>query len=185
MIEVPISHLLEEAHYRSLQMPENEETVRTSGGRQAGALGELIAMEHLKRCGVFYEEVFNKEHDVKFENLGKTYTLEFKTKERTVVPQPHYDCSVFEYSHKHQNPDYYMFMSLVSTDSRSKSIDRFVRGFIVGSADRKTFEEKSVLLLPGYVDPSNGFIVKKSTHNIKISNLQPPLGADNLCLIER
>jgi hypothetical protein len=181
MLEVSISHLLEEADFRARQAPTNEMTIRGLQGNQVGSLGELIGMEHLKRCGISYEEVFIKEYDVKFEHLEKSHTLEFKTKERTVVPQPHYGCSVFYYHHDFQKPDYYMFISLVSTNNKSDDIHRFVRGFILGSIDRKTFEKKSLLWTPDNTDFSNNWTPKKSTYNVSVSDLQPPLVLDRVC----
>lgn len=147
-------------------------SIRGHQANQVGALGELIGMEHLRKCGVQYEEKFVQEYDVIF---NKIYTLEFKTKERTVVPQAHYDCSAPYYNHEIQRPDYYMFMSLVSSDARSMDMKRFTRAFILGSIDRKSFDEKSTLWTKDHTDASNGWKPTKDVYNVLVSDLQPPM----------
>lgn len=172
MIEVPVSHLLEEAEFRASQLPIYEMSIRGHAANQVGCLGELVGMEHLRRCNVEYEEVFSTEYDVLF---GENYTLEFKTKERTVTPQPHYDCSAPYYNHEIQRPDYYLFISLLSTNSRSSEISRFTRAFILGSIDIATFDRKALLWTKNQTDTSNGWSPTKDVYNVLVSDLQPPL----------
>lgn len=170
MLEVPILHLLDEAQDRASQV-EYDLTIRGPQATQVGCLGELIGMEHLRRCGVPYKEVFTQEYDVIFNGV---YTLEFKTKERTVVPQPHYDCSTPYYNHGFQRPDYYMFISLLSTNPKSEDIRRFTRGFILGSIDRETFDRKATLWTKNQIDSSNGWKPTRDVYNVLVSDLQPP-----------
>ena len=172
MLEVPVLHLLDEAQERAARTPIYDLTIRGESANQVGALGELLGMEHLRRCGVPFEEVFIREYDVIFDGM---YSLEFKTKERTVVPQPYYDCSAPYYNHDLQRPDYYMFISLVSTDSRSTDIRRFTRAFILGSIDRDTFDQKATLWTKDQIDTSNGWKPTRDVYNVLISDLQPPV----------
>lgn len=172
MIEVPVAHLLDEAEFRASQLPVYEMSIRGDAANQVGCLGELVGMEHLRRCGVEFEEVFVREYDVLFNNR---HTLEFKTKERTVVPQPHYDCSAPFYNHELQRPDYYLFISLLSTNSRSSDISRFTKAYILGSIDRETFDRKALLWTKDQIDTSNGWKPTKDVYNVLVSDLQPPM----------
>lgn len=132
-------------------------------------------MEHLVNCKVDFEPHFTTEYDVLFKKLGKPEKLEFKTKERSVDPKDYYDCSIFEYNKEFQLVDHYMFMSLVSLDRTSDDIQRFTKGFIVGSISREKFLEIARLEPRGIVDSSNGWSPSKNTWNVPISSLTPPL----------
>ena len=177
MLEVPISHLLEKADKlaREDSSSHNQYTMKGLRARQIGFLGELIGLEHLTNCKVEFEPHFTIEYDVLFKTMGMNKKLEFKTKERSVEPKDYYDCSVFEYNKDFQMVDNYMFMSLVSLDRSSEDINRFTKGFILGSISREKFLEIARLEPRGIVDSSNGWSPTKNTWNVPISSLNPPL----------
>jgi len=174
ILEVPIQHLLEEADRRARAEGELQYTMRGLRAQQAGKLGELIGEEHLRRCNVPYEPHFTTEFDVIFYNMGEREKLEFKTKERTVVPREDYDCTAPAYNKEHQVVDRYMFISLVSTDRKSDDIRRFTRGFILGSIHKEAFEQKSQLWTTSDFDWSNGWKPTVDCWNVLVSELQPP-----------
>jgi hypothetical protein len=173
MIEVPVEHLLEEAQKKADEMGHLYFSMRGPQAAQVGALGELVGMEHLTRCKIPYEEVFSIEYDVKFPAFGKENTLEFKTKERTVAPQEHYDCTAPLYNQDVQRPDYYMFISLLST-GKSDDINRFKKAYILGTIDKESFSHKSQLWTRDQMDSTNGWVPTYDCLNITISDLHPP-----------
>jgi len=177
ILEVPIAHLLKKADTlaRENDSSYNKHTMKGLRARQIGSLGELIGMEHLTNCKVDFEPHFTTEYDVLFKVAGINKKLEFKTKERSVEPKDYYDCSVFEYNKEFQMVDNYMFMSLVSLDRYSEDINRFTKGFILGSISREKFLEIARLEPRGIVDSSNGWSPSKNTWNVPISSLNPPL----------
>ena len=175
ILEVPILHLLEEADRRAREEGELQYTMRGLRAQQAGKLGELIGEEHLIRCGVTYEPHFTTEFDVLFYNMGEPEKLEFKTKERTVVPREDYDCTAPAYNTEFQVVDRYMFISLVSSDRKSEDINRFTRGFILGSIHKEAFESSSKLWTTADTDWSNGWKPTVDCWNVLVRDLQPPI----------
>jgi hypothetical protein len=168
MIEVNLEPYLEAAQARSEELGELKRSMRGTQANQVGALGELIGLDYLRCCGLQVEEVFSTSYDVAINIDGKPKTLEFKTKERTVVPQPFYDCTVPAYNHSHQRPDYFLFISLLSS-GKSNEITRFSRGFILGSITLERFEEVSKPWNPSQIDNSNGWKPTIECHNVSIS----------------
>lgn len=175
IIEVPVAHLLEEADRKARSMGDmNSHTMRGLKGRQAGFLGELVAMEHLSRCEVDYEEIFSLRHDLSFK-IGETDNLlEVKTKERTVPPKPEYDCSVPDYVKDFQDVDYYIFISLLSLDSKSEDINRFKSAYLLGSISKEGFGANSALWTTDSTDHTNGWKPTTNVWNVPISCLKAP-----------
>jgi hypothetical protein len=174
MIEVSVERYLEAAQARSELLGELNRSMRGTQANQVGALGELIGMDYLRSCGVEIEEVFSTSYDVRVKIDGVWKTLEFKTKERTVVPQPFYDCTVPAYNHDHQRPDFFLFISLVSS-GKSDQISRFSRAFILGSITLERFDELATPWSPNQTDQSNGWTPTIECYNVPISHLAPPL----------
>lgn len=177
ILEVPILHLLAEADRRAREMPDMFETVKQGnrlGAKQTGCLGEVIGEEYLKNLGTSYTPVFSTEFDVMVHLPEGDKKTEFKTKERTVRPLPEYECSVYDYVKDFQNVDYYMFISLFSTDSDSSDINRFTRGFIVGSITKQDFDKKAKFWKKGDIDPTNGWSVRRDTWSVFILDLTAP-----------
>jgi hypothetical protein len=173
MIEVELTPYLEAAQTRSEQVGELDRSMRGLSANQVGALGELIGVDYLRACGLEVEEVYSTSFDVKVNLEGNWKTLEFKTKERTVVPQPHYDCTVPAYNHLHQRPDFFLFISLLSS-GKSEQITRFQTGYILGSISLEKFDKLATAWNPTQTDESNGWTPTIECYNVPISNLEPP-----------
>jgi len=174
MREVTLERYLDAAQARAEAVGELTRSMRGAQANQVGALGELIGMDYLRSCGVEIEEVFNTRYDVRVKINGDWKTLEFKTKERTVVPQPHYDCTVPAYNHDHQRPDFFLFISLLSS-GKSDQITRFGRAFILGSITWERFQDCATPWSPNQTDLSNGWTPTIECYNVPISHLAPPL----------
>ncbi len=173
MIKVDLTPYLEAAQTRSEQVGGLDRSVRGLSANQVGALGELIGVDYLRSCGLTVEEVYSTSFDVKVKIDGEWQTLEFKTKERTVVPQPHYDCTVPAYNHSYQRPDFFLFISLLSS-GKSDQIGRFRTGYILGSISLEKFDKLATAWNPNQVDESNGWTPTIECYNVPISHLEPP-----------
>ena len=174
MLELTVDRYLDAAQARAEMLGELTRSMRGSQANQVGALGELIGMDYLRSCGVEIEEVFSTRYDIRVKIDGVWKTLEFKTKERTVPPQPHYDCTVPAYNHDHQRPDFFLFLSLVSS-GKSDQITRFSRAFILGSMTWERFQDCAQPWSPAQTDLSNGWTPTIECYNVPISQLSPPL----------
>lgn len=173
IIEMEVSGFLSPAKSRAEQMGALKLSMRGMEANQVGALGELVGMQHLRNAGVDFREVFSTTHDIEFIHNGQVRTLEFKTKERTVTPEIHYDCTVPKYNHSYQRPDYYLFISLQST-GKSNDINRFTKAFILGSITREVFDEVAKPWTPKQVDTTNNWSPTIDCLNVSISQLAPP-----------
>lgn len=92
IVEMQVAHHLEEADRLAKEMGRlNDFSERGYPGAQAGKLGELVAYEYMGMCGLDYEVVDLMQYDAKLYSEGKAYTLDVKTKERTVPLQEHYE----------------------------------------------------------------------------------------------
>jgi len=113
-------------------MPILEGSHRMKQANEVGLLGEVIIEEFFGEHGIGYrDERTRTTHDYTMQN---GLTVDVKTKERTVVPQAHYDNSVPLYNHSHQRPDFYYFVSLMRS-SRHSTTDpaRFSEAHILGA----------------------------------------------------
>ncbi len=173
MIEVNLEPYLDNAQTRAEELGLLDRSIRGLQASQVGALGELIGMDYLRGLGVELEEVYSTSYDVRAKVAGEWKTIEFKTKERTVDPLPHYDCTVPAYNHEHQRPDYFIFISLVSS-GKSERITRFSKGFILGSISLERFEKVAKSWNPSKTDSSNGWTPTINCYNVAIAELDPP-----------
>lgn len=171
MIEVPLDGLHVPAQARADASPELRRSMRGAQGNEVGAMGELVAMRYLTSVWVPYRDVGLVNHDL----TTLHGTVDVKTKERTVTPQPHHDCTVPDYVKGHQRPDLYMFVSLLS--DKSEGCGRFLRGWVVGTMPRLLFEQVSTLWKPEMRDGSNGWNPTITCWNVPISALKPALPA--------
>lgn len=171
MVEIPLDGLHGLAQARADGTPELRRSMRGAAGNEVGAMGELVAMRYLDSVWVPYRDVGLVNHDL----TTMHGTVDVKTKERTVAPKPHYDCTVPNYVKGHQMPDLYLFVSLLS--DKSQGCERFSRGWVLGTMGRLRFEEVSTMWQPESRDESNGWSATITCWNVPISALKPPLPA--------
>ncbi|HEY7821676.1 MAG TPA: hypothetical protein VIG24_02525, partial [Acidimicrobiia bacterium] len=139
-----------------------------AAGNEVGAMGELVAMRYLDAQGVMYLDEGKVNHDLRTAHG----TMDVKTKERTVVPQPHYDCTVPDYVGDAQNQDWYLFVSLLSDGSTGTR--RFRRGWVLGTIRRDEFYAQATEWKPGIRDLSNGWEATIRCWNVPVSALRSP-----------
>lgn len=155
---------------RASQIPIYENSHREEAANQVGCLGEVLAEYWFRINSVSYADERDKTtHDYRFAN-GKT--IDVKTKDRTVEPQPRYDCSIPLYNHQHQRPDYYLFISLVrDKEGKTNDIRRFNKGYILGGANIGYLDRYGKHWKKDQVDPANGTKFWTDCINIKIKDL--------------
>jgi hypothetical protein len=170
LIEVEVQSLLETAQARATAQGTLDRSMRGLQASQVGALGELVGVRFLKQRGVGFTEVYSTKYDVHFVSNDGVKTMEFKTKERTVAPRPDYDCTVPLYNHEHQRPDYYFFISLLSS-GKSDDIRRFTKAYILGVISLEQLEAVGKRWTPQQVDETNNWRPTIDCINVKVSDL--------------
>lgn len=159
VVRVEISNdMIERAQAAADQLGCLNNSIRQGAGNLAGFLGEecfLAAYPDSVRAGAYT-------HDI----LHRGLRIEIKTKDRTVIPQPHFEVSVSQYNTR-QNPDAYVFVSLLREQGR------YVSGYLLGFHRPDDYFKRARLLSSGDVDFSNAFIVSASCYNLAISELRP------------
>jgi len=168
MIEVDMTGLHRLAQDRADATPELRRSMRGAEGNEVGAMGELVAMRYLDMAGVLYLDEGKVNHDLRTAHG----TMDVKTKERSVSPQPNYDCTVPDYVGDAQKPDWYLFVSLLSDGSRG--CVRFKKGWVLGTIRRELFYEAATEWRPENVDVSNGWKPTIRCWNVPVSSLRPP-----------
>jgi hypothetical protein len=131
-------------------------------------MGELVAIRYMNNLGILCLDEGRVNHDLRTAHG----TIDVKTKERTVVPQPHYDCTAPDYNKEVQLPDWYLFVSLLSDKTRGTG--RFKRGWVLGTISREDFYAQAKVWDAGETDGSNGWSASITCRNVPISALRPP-----------
>ena len=107
--------------------------------------------------------------------IQNKYQLEVKTKDRTVVPLPKYECTLPAYNHEHQKADFFIFVSLHRDKNHpnGNDISRYKRAYIVGGMSWQQFEDKKVFWKKDQKDPTNGTVFWTDCWNVYIRETEP------------
>lgn len=162
------------ADERASTKPIYKNSHRGIAANQLGCLGEIAAEYWMLREKIdFVNESSRTTHDYRLHNGIR---IDVKTKDRTVPPLPRYECSVPEYNHEHQLPDYYLFVSLERDKSfgRSTDIRRYKFAYVLGAIRRQVLDEKGRRWETDQVDPANGTRFWTACINVRISQLERP-----------
>ena len=151
MIEVTITdEMLLAARAKAVEMGKINNSILKGGGNVAGFLGEQVAMSVLGGD-------WNNTYDYDFTTeAGKR--VEVKTKQTSVKPLPHYECSIAKFNTK-QDCDAYAFVRVLND---------FSIGWFLGVLTKETYFDKANFLKKGDVDPSNNYTVKADCYNVRI-----------------
>ena len=153
MIQVEITdEMLLAAREKATEMGELKNSILKGQGRLAGFVGEQVVMKIL---GGKWENTYD--YDINVNNVR----IEVKTKQTTVQPLPHYECSVAAFNIK-QNCDAYAFVRVLKD---------FSVGWFLGVMKKDEFFQKAKRLKKGEVDPSNNFTVRADCYNLRIDEL--------------
>jgi len=165
MVEIDLSP---DDQCRAIALADHKVYDRSMRGKDAnlvGAYGEIIVYDYLKALGLEPEFVHLTTHDI--ECAG--FTIDVKTKERTVKPEPHYDCTLPAYNHDHQRPDFFIFVSLLAHQKTGNR--RFRKAWILGKMCYSRVSKTARLWKKGEVDPRNGWAARMDCYNVEIADL--------------
>lgn len=163
-------HHWDSAQYRVNNSPVYKLSHRKEEANEVGFIGEIIFEEFLNDNGVIYsDERSSTKHDY---IINGKYSLDLKTKDRTVIPMIHYDNSVPLYNHEHQRPDYYYFISLFrDKNDKTKDITRFKEAYILGGIGIQELEKVGIKWEAGEVDQRNGTKFWTACINVDMAQL--------------
>lgn len=157
-IDIDITQeMIDKATKKAQSLGQLRNSIRQGKGNLCGFLGEELFTKAFKDS----QESNDYQHDIKIFNRIK---VEVKTKDRTVRPQPHYECSIAKYNAT-QKTDIYIFCSLLRKNKQ------YVKGFILGYLTPKMYKDRATPLKKGHYDPSNGMIIRADCLNLEISRL--------------
>jgi len=157
LIEVTVSEdMFLKAREKAVEVGRLTNSILNGGGNLAGFIGEQIVLFVL---GGEWDNTYN------YDLLINGYKVDVKTKQTSVTPLPHYECSITEYNAK-QECDYYAF-TRVKKD--------FSVGWYLGVMKKQDYFDKATYLKKGEVDPSNNYTVRATCFNLPIDKLQERL----------
>lgn len=165
------TELLEAARVRADALPIFQNSHRKEQANLVGCIGEIVFENFLSRNNIPFEDCRDTTtHDYLIGERG--FSLDLKTKDRTVKPKLFHDNSVPLYNHEHQRPRYYFFVSLYR--ERRSAIDdirRFKTAYLVGGIDIDTLDREGRRWNAGDVDPDNGTKFWTACLNVSMEKL--------------
>lgn len=121
-------------------------------GLLSGIIGEMIIAEHLD-----VKRNSTKDYDL----IKDGIKIEVKTKQTSVVPEPHYNCSIFR-SSKHQKWDRVYFVRITYNHKKA---------YILGWMNYKDFYKQAKFIRRGELMDGN-MKAFADCYNIEIKNLK-------------
>ena len=154
------------AEKRIENIPILKNSIRGKEANLIGSIGEVLFEKFIQEQGLMLDkeegeqEKFN--HDFVID--GK-FTVDVKTKERSVKPKSYYDCTVAQESLEHQKPDFFYFISLL------KKGGIFTEGFLLGAINTSNLLTKGDFWGAGEIDARNGKRIRVDCISIEIKDL--------------
>ena len=156
---------------RASELPVLRRSHRERRANLIGMLGEELVKYWLSLEGFNSRVVGEIDHDMEIElGAGKLVHVDIKTKDRTVIPDPKHEATVPAYVYDKQEPDYYVFVSLLREKGEGDIV--FKRAFVVGAISRSDFDKKKYFVEKG--NKPNGANFFCDAWNINISSLDSP-----------
>ena len=153
MIEVKITdEMLIKAREKTVEMGKLYNSILRGKGNMSGFIGEQLA---LKVLGGAWENTYD--YDLKVNDIR----IDVKTKQTSVKPLPHYECSIAAFNTK-QDCDGYAFVRVLND---------FSVGWFLGVLTKQDYFDKATFLKKGEVAPSNNYTVKADCYNVRIDEL--------------
>ena len=152
---------LDRAKARAAKLPLLNNSIRKGEGSLVAYIGEEVAKAVL---GGEIEDTYD--YDLVYHNpcSGK-FTVDVKTKERTVEPRLNYNCTVADFNTK-QKCDEYAFISVLNDYSYA---------WYLGKISKQDFYERARFYKKGDLDPesprSKNFYFRADCYNIPVSDL--------------
>ena len=151
------AHTLLRIKDRAKALPLLNNSIRKGKGAIVAYIGEEVVKK------VFSGEIHDTyDYDIIY---GDDVKVDVKTKERTVAPKDHYNCTVADFNTE-QNCDEYAFVSVLNDHSAA---------WYLGKIAKEDFYKKAKFYKEGELDPdsppSRDFFFKADCYNIPISEL--------------
>ena len=151
-------------------MPVYAGSHRKQAGNLVGALGDIVFEHFLRGHGIPFASRYTTTDDL--EIFGAT--ADVKTKDRTVTPEPHHECSAPPYNHEPQRPDFHVFVSLYrDRDPTTAGLARLSHACLLGWPSIRQVDDGR-RWEAGDVDPENGTRFWTACLNIAVRDLRPP-----------
>ena len=144
--------MLIKAREKTVEMGKLYNSILRGKGNMSGFIGEQLA---LKVLGGAWENTYD--YDLKVNDIR----IDVKTKQTSVKPFPHYECSIAAFNTK-QDCDGYAFVRVLND---------FSVGWFLGVLTKQDYFDKATFLKKGEVDPSNNYTVKADCYNVRIDEL--------------
>ena len=153
MIEVDITDdMLIKARKKSVEMGRLHNSILRGRGNMSGFIGEQIGLHVL---GGKWDNTFD------YDLIVNDKKVDVKTKQTSVKPLPHYECSIAKLN-TNQKCDAYAFVRILND---------FSKGWFLGVLTKNDYYDKATFLRKGDVDPSNNYTVKADCYNVRIDEL--------------
>ena len=144
--------MLIKAREKTVEMGKLYNSILRGKGNMSGFIGEQLA---LKVLGGAWENTYD--YDLKVNDIR----IDVKTKQTSLKPLPHYECSIAAFNTK-QDCDGYAFVRVLND---------FSVGWFLGVLTKQDYFDKATFLKKGEVDPSNNYTVKADCYNVRIDEL--------------
>ena len=142
---------------RAKTLPLLNNSIRKGKGAVVAYIGEELVKKIL---GGEIRDTYD--YDIVY---GDNIKVDVKTKERTVAPKEHYNCTVADFNTK-QNCDEYAFVSVLGDHSAA---------WYLGKISKEDFYKEATFYKEGELDPDSppgrDFYFKADCYNIPISEL--------------
>jgi hypothetical protein len=163
--------ILYRAEERARALPVFDYSHRAYEANLVGSIGEIVFEMFLDHHHISYrDDTWSTERDYV---VAERFSVDVKTKDRTVYPRPDYDNSVPIYNHDHQRPDYYYFVSLVRDSAvAARDSRRFLAACVLGAIDQQLLERHATRWEAGQVDPRNGTKFWTACLNVGMADLR-------------
>ena len=162
-IEMEVSgYMLDAADDIARQMGVLNSSLVSGSGNRAGAIGEMIVMQHIEAMGVGAGIVDEYTHDIETQDQR---TVEVKTKRRKHPPRPEWTVS----------------MTLASWHRQSAAVDLLAftqvtpnlgQAWLLGFCTPEHFENNAWIVRAGEADGDNRFVARCDMMNMEIGKLE-------------
>ena len=158
MIKVDITSVMKQRATRKANvMGKLYGSITKGKGNGIGFLGEEVANFIMDGDNINTTKKYSTNYDIVLPNGT---TVEVKTKKTSVVPLPHYDCSVAA-QNTDQKCDYYAFVRVHENQKE---------GRFLGGITNKTFYNNARFMKPGTSDRANSPPLKADSHTCAPDN---------------
>ena len=153
MIKVEITEdMIAAANNKAIEMGKLNNSILNGAGNIAGFIGEQIS---LKVLGGQWNNTYD------YDIMVGDKRIDVKTKQTTVTPLPHYECSIAAFNVK-QKCDAYAIVRVLKDLST---------GWFLGVLDKDAYFNAATFMKKGNIDPSNNFTVRADCYNLRIDKL--------------